>query len=334
MSPRLIMTIKEAILKSMEEMGGLVSSRQVFQHIVKNAYYDVSRWTQSTPASVVASSMGGFIRDNDARVKRIKKDNLYLYYLAKNEQDIDTDHVNVKPGRHLAPDRESSKTENYKERDLHLLLSTYLDNSNVYSKTIFHEKSNREDDNQTWTHPDMIGIKFLKLQTTATRAFLKAINQVETFKLYSYELKREITSDSELKKAYFQAFSNSSWANYGYLVAFEISDSLSDEMERLNHSFGIGIIALGANPFKSKILFQARYKSLDFKTIDKLCNINPEFAKFIEHSERLLTADDKYYKAIEKEFTETCDGILKNDSDIEKYCKEKHIPLEEEDFHD
>lgn len=36
----------------------------------------------------------------------------------------------------------------------------------------------------------------------------------------------------------------SSWANYGYLVALEISDSLKDEMQRLNQSFGISIIEL------------------------------------------------------------------------------------------
>ena len=58
--------------------------------------------------------------------------------------------------------------------------------------------------------------------------------------LFSYEIKKEINTDYELKKSYFQAVSNSSWANYGYLVAFEISDNLKDEMERLNQSFGIG----------------------------------------------------------------------------------------------
>jgi len=57
---------------------------------------------------------------------------------------------------------------------------------------------------------------------------------VDTFKISSYELKREINSDAELKKAFFQAVSNSSWANYGYLVALEFSGTLKDEMERLN----------------------------------------------------------------------------------------------------
>ena len=92
----------------------------------------------------------------------------------------------------------------------------------------------------------MVGIKFLNLQNTASQNFIKTINKIDTIKLYAYELKREINNDNELKKAYFQAVSNSSWANFGYLVAFEISNSLSEEMGRLNQSFGIGIIELNS----------------------------------------------------------------------------------------
>jgi hypothetical protein len=186
--------------------------------------------------------LGDFIRNGDTRVTRIKRDGgTYFYYLTKNEQKIDVEVLNgdtevltVKPVR-------INKSKTYEERDLHKLLSSYLKNTDTYSKTIFHEQSSGKDNNQIWTHPDMIGIKFLNLQTKASQNFLKSINRVDTFKLTSYELKREINSDSELKKAFFQAVSNSSWANYGYLVAFEFSDSLNEEMARLNQSFGIGI---------------------------------------------------------------------------------------------
>jgi hypothetical protein len=34
--------------------------------------------------------------------------------------------------------------------------------------------------------------------------------------------------------------------------------------------------------------------NLDFKTIDKLCKINKEFEKFIEQTEKLVTATEKY----------------------------------------
>lgn len=86
----------------------------------------------------------------------------------------------------------------------------------------------------------MVGVKFLNLQTRASQNLLKSINRVDTFKLSAYEIKKEINNDSELKKAYFQAVSNSSWANYGYLVAFEFSDNLYDEMERLSDKYIAG----------------------------------------------------------------------------------------------
>ena len=234
----------------------------------------------------------------------------------------------------LPKNQPKSKSEkSFSERDLHTLLSSFLRNSGTYTKTIFHEQSsNGKDNNQIWTHPDIVGIRFSKLQNKVNQNFLKAINRMDTFKLSSYELKKEINSDSELKKAFFQAVSNSSWANYGYLVAFRINDNLHEEMERLSQSFGIGIIELKAEPFRSKILHSAKYRELDFKTMDKLCKMNKEFEKFIEQVEKLMTAEERYYKSTEKELDEFCDDYLENDSDVRKYCIEKNIPTEEEEI--
>lgn len=274
------MTLKEAVLKSLEEINDITNYWEVLTHINNHKYYDFGE--AKTPGSTVSAILGDFIRNGDTRVKRIKQaGGTYSYYLTKNEHNIgieilsgDTEIQIVKPAK-------INKLKTYEERDLHKLLSSYLKNTDTYSKTIFHEQSNGKDNNQIWTHPDMVGIKFLNLQTKASQNFLKSINRVDTFKLSSYELKKEINSDSELKKAFFQAVSNSSWANYGYLVAFEFSDSLNEEMARLNQSFGIGIIELNANPYQSKILYPAVFRDLDFKTIDKLCKMNKEFERFI-----------------------------------------------------
>ena len=40
-----------------------------------------------------------------------------------------------------------------------------------------------------------------------------------------------------------------------------------------------------------------------------------------------MTASEKYIDAIEKEFYAFCDYYLTNDSEVLKYCSEKHIPL-------
>ena len=317
------MTIKEAILKSLEDLKQPSNHKDVFKNILDCRYYDFK--TAKTPEATVSALLGDFIRKNDSRVRRIKASNgAYFYYLSKNEQELFS-----------KPIDESSKKENkakktYQERDLHKLLSSYLKNKNIYSKTILHEESkNSRDDHQKWIHPDMIGIEFLNLTSKVNKAFMKILNRADTFKITSYEIKKEINTDYELKKYYFQAVSNSSWANYGYLVALEISDRLKDEMERLNQSFGIGIIELKPNPYESKILFQSKLKELDFKTIDKLCRVNHKYESFIELIEKVLAAEERYYKSIEKELNDFCDDYFESDSEIESYCKKMNIPIEE-----
>ena len=319
------MTIKEAILKSLEELKELSTHTQVYNHLIENKYYEFTKG--KTPERTVSALLGDFIRSGDTRIKRVKGNrNFYLYYHTKNEQLVDIENIS----EDISEKPIISKIENlkYHERDLHILLSSYLKSKNINSKTILHEVSkNNNDNHQKWIHPDMIGIDFLKLQTKTTQQFVKVLNTRDIFKITSYEVKKEINTDYELKKCYFQAVSNSSWANYGYLVAFEISSSLMDEIERLNQSFGIGVIQLNENPFQSKILFQSKYKELDFKTIDKLSKVNVDFEKFILNVEKILTADEKYLESSQKELTEFCDSYLTEDSDIEKYCKSKNIPI-------
>ncbi|MDR1348265.1 MAG: hypothetical protein LBJ63_07585 [Prevotellaceae bacterium] len=320
------MITKEAIFKALEHFQKPVSSQEITNYVVSHSFCDFSRLTRATPINIVTSTLIGLIQKGDTRINRYK-DKIYYYYLTKNKENISIENIDKENVR----SRDKKAIETYQERDLHKLLSTYLKNENIHSKTIYHEESNRKDENQKWVHPDMIGIQFLSLQSKSSQNLLKAINKTETFKIFSYELKRDINNDHELKKAYFQTVSNSSWANYGYLVAFEIGDNLKDEMERLNQSFGIGVILLNANPFQSKVLFQARYKNIDFNTVDKLCNINENFKRFIEQTEKLLTAEERYYKSTEKELDEFCDKYFKTDTEIEAYCKEKHIPIELEE---
>ena len=320
------MILKEAILKSLEDINDLANNSQVYDHIIKNEYYQFTKG--KTPKRTISGQLGEFIRNNDSRVKRIKgKAGTYYYYLTKNRQYIDIKKsVSIASG---VKERGNEIAKTYQERDLHKLLSTYLKNQNAYSKTIFHEQSTYHyDGHQKWVHPDMVSIKFLNLTSKVNQALMNVLNKKDTFKITSYELKKEINTDYELKKSYFQAVSNSSWANYGYLVAFELNSDLNEEIERLNQSFGIGVIELKANPYESKILFPSKYKALDFKTIDKLCKINKEFETCIELTEKILTASNRYIKPTKKELETFCDSYFTQDSEIEKYCLNKHIPTE------
>lgn len=319
------MTIKEAIIKVLEGHKSALTYLEVLEKIDEHKYID---WTNAkTPSDTIGAQLGHFIRQNDSRVKRVKGKKGFEYYSSKHENEINLSEIIEKEESSAA----KLISKSYQERHLHKLLSSYLKSQNTSCKTIFHEKSaNSKDDHQKWIHPDMIGINFLNLKNKSSNALMKMIDKAEVFDLISYEIKREIKSDYELKKCFFQAVSNSSWANYGYLVAFDISKNLMDEMERLNQSFGIGIIELKSNPYESKILFISKYRALDFKTIDKLCEINRDFEAFINKTETILIAPDQYINATRKEFDEFCDPYFNTDSEIEKYCKDNNIPWEEE----
>lgn len=280
------MKLKEAILISLKNLGKPSTYMDVYNDIIKETN---CTFNGKTPQNSVAAALSLFISEGDSRVKCMKPGKVYLYYLTENENSIDTINQYEKFENSSSNEKHVSMECDYKEKDLHELFVTYLNSINVRAKTINHTQSkNSVDNNQTWTHPDIIGIKIIDFKTDESKELLKRVNAIESFELSSYELKREIRSDSDLKMAYFQAVSNSSWANYGYLVMLELDDRLINEMERLNKLFGIGIIQLKSYPYKSRILFQAKRHDLDFQTIDKLCNMNSDFKTFIGHTRDLI----------------------------------------------
>ncbi|MCM1518690.1 MAG: hypothetical protein NC117_08625 [Pseudoflavonifractor sp.] len=217
--------------------------------------------------------------------------------------------------------------ENYLEKSLHRLLANNLLSENIFSKTIFHEKSNKADQARKWIHPDMVGVRFNEFQDSATRTLLKAADIKQYLDIYSYELKRSIDNDHQLKEFFFQALSNSSWANYGYLVAFEINSELREEMERLNRAFGIGIIQLSPFIDTTQMLFPATKKDVDYYTVDKLCKINPDFRNFMVKTARVLNAQQDMIEDVKRGLESFCDKGFSNDEELISYCTTHHIPL-------
>lgn len=114
------MTIKEAILKSLEEINNLATHSDVYNNIIKNRYCN---FDGKTPERTVSALLGDFIRNNDSRIKRVKGNgNYYLYYLAKYEQNINFDDFIKSIDKVAKKEIKTKKT--YQERDLHKLLST------------------------------------------------------------------------------------------------------------------------------------------------------------------------------------------------------------------
>lgn len=315
------MTVKEAILESLEKLSRQSTYQEITDYIKSNELYISDG---KTLEATVSALLGDFIRKNDTRVGRLKEGRTYFYYLTKNQLENKIDLLNIEQ-------KIDKKIKNdFYERDLHPLFVSYLKSQNIFSKTILHEESkNSKDETQKWVHPDIIGVKFTKLNNHITSRLLKTLEKKDSCEIISYELKKEINSDYELKKSYFQAVSNSSWANRGYLVALDINTNLYSELERLNKAFGIGIIKLHSNPFESQILFQSSYRELDYQTIDKLSNINRKYEDIIEQIEKILNADNRYLDSSLEELSRKCDSYYEKDEEIRKYCESKNIPIEE-----
>ncbi len=189
-----------------------------------------------------------------------------------------------------APSTKIAHNKIMHERDLHPFL-TYMafhnENLKCYTKTIFHEESVKSSKGMDrWLYPDMVGVRFLhaELSNENLIAFSKKFDTLPV-KLVSFELKKEI-SVHNCRECYFQAISNSSWANEGYLVGRHIdthNPQLMDLLKRLHASFGIGVIDLRTDENQSAILLNAKYKEkIDYTVALELSDKNPKFSGFLK----------------------------------------------------
>ncbi|PUD01493.1 HrgA protein [Helicobacter pylori] len=195
------------------------------------------------------------------------------------------------------------------ERDLHPFL-TYMainnENLKCYTKTIFHEESSKSPKGMDrWLYPDMVGVRFLHAEWSNENliAFSKKFDTLPV-KLVSFELKKEI-SVHNCRECYFQAISNSSWANEGYLVGRHIdthNPQLMDLLKRLHASFGIGVIDLRTDEDKSVILLNAKYKEkIDYTVASELSDKNEKFSGFLKS---VVDYDPKTQHRYKDEFDE------------------------------
>ncbi|BAW46805.1 excinuclease ATPase subunit [Helicobacter pylori] len=195
------------------------------------------------------------------------------------------------------------------ERNLHPFL-TYMaffnENLKCYTKTIFHEGSLKSPKGMDrWLYPDMVGVRFLhaELSNENLIAFSKKFDTLPV-KLVSFELKQKI-SVNNCRECYFQAISNSSWANEGYLVGHHIDThdpKLMDLLKRLHASFGIGVIDLRTDEDKSAILLNAKYKEkIDYTVALELSEKNEEFSGFLKS---VVDYDPKNQNRYKDEFDE------------------------------
>lgn len=175
---------------------------------------------------------------------------------------------------------------NRSEYDLYPALSAYLTSElNVHSRRIDERraKNSRGRGGNNWLFPDIVGI--VDLSEKWHREVRDTVRQAgdRRSKLWSFEVKLSLNG-ANVRQSFFQAVSNSSWANQGYLVAADITgESTLGELRMLSALHGIGVILLDPeNPAESQILIPCREKSeVDWDTANRIADENEDFVEFV-----------------------------------------------------
>ncbi len=330
------MTYKELSKKVLEQAGKPLSAKEIWERACGMGLDKERPSIGKTPWSTLGTDLG---KDKKQFYVARKEGGAFFYWLKSREREFppqETPDAKEEDDEQsecsdTAEKQKTSLKEKEKEKDLHPLLVKFLDedpNFKLLCKTIRHEKCKRDKKGKCeWNYPDIVGVYFpydkyfpYKYEEE-TFKFLHHTGQ-KKYKLFSFELKKELSFPS-LKESYFQAVSNSTWANEGYLVVFKIEYEVLGELRRLNQSFGIGVIKLESKISDSKILLPAKEREIDILTLNMLVEQSPEdFKPFMK----------EINKQIEKGFDtpikmEGFDKVL-DDEAMQKHIKDKGINAE------
>lgn len=221
-----------------------------------------------------------------------------LYYYAADAKYDDilrpTDFDSFTSGR-------SAKTkpaEKITEHDLYPLLCRYLHAEfGLYPKRIDEKRaSNRNGPRgNIWLFPDLVAMEDLGAEWHKDIRDCVRHYGDPRCRLWSFEVKLKLNR-SNVREAWFQTVSNSSWANQGYLVAAEVegADTMK-ELRLLAAAHGIGLIVLDVeDPTEgSEIRIPARERSdVDWDACNRLAEENADFRDFIRAVRQFHQTDD------------------------------------------
>ena len=178
-----------------------------------------------------------------------------------------------------------TKTNKHQEHDSYPKLCEYLYNElSIFPKRINEKRSSNSkgSNGNKWLHPDIVGLKNLSEGWDEDVIVCSSKHAFNKTSLWSFEVKITINL-SNVRESFFQTVSNSSWANYSYLVAQSIDERAMDELRILCGGHNIGVIQLNCeDPSESQILIPAiEKKELDWDMIDRITKENPDFKDFI-----------------------------------------------------
>lgn len=120
---------------------------------------------------------------------------------------------------------------------------------------------------------------------------------------YSFEVKDDFFSMGTLRESFFQTVSNSSWANFSYLVSMkhdiELEEDVERELQLLCASFKIGFIELNKNePTRSRIVIMAPFTDVDWGMVNRIAVQNTDFQRYLQY------VQGEYKRQIDKDIKE------------------------------
>ena len=185
------------------------------------------------------------------------------------------------------PGAEESDSQKFKEHDLYPLLRTYLWSVEGIASMRINEKAaskQRGPGGNRWLFPDLVGVRDLTTTWNDQIKHVAPYYAASQTDLWSFEVKL-LLNRSNVRETFFQTLSNSSWANFAYLVAAEIADDgAMEELRMLCALHGVGLMELDtAEPTESRILIPARQRlEVDWLSCDRLLKESADFSVFIK----------------------------------------------------
>ena len=188
------------------------------------------------------------------------------------------------------------------EHDLYPKLSQYLwKEFKVYSKRIDKRRSLNKPGmkgSNRWLCPDVVGMEDLGSDWDPEVQECVRHCPDRRAKLWSFEIKLRINW-SNVRECFFQAVSNSSWANLGYLVTTDIrGKGMFKELRMLTAVHGIGLIKLRIDaPTWSQVIVPAREKvGVDWDTSNWLATENKDFLEYVKRVRQFYQTGDPLVK--------------------------------------
>lgn len=193
---------------------------------------------------------------------------------------------------------ETAQDRQPNEHELYPILTEFLRAElEIYSKRIDEKRSKnaKGPKGNHWLFPDVVAMEILSNDWDDKITECVTLYGDKKTQLWSFEVKIKVNR-SNVREVFFQAVSNSSWANFGYLVASEIEGvETIKELRILSGVHGIGVIQLNVeNPAESQIMIPAKERiEVDWNTANRLVEENTDFEQYIVKIRQFLKSSNK-----------------------------------------